>query len=160
MARLRIVTVLAASSLLAACASAAPMGDTVGGSLQQPLRDLNVMRDTPAEVLVQAGAAPYRPPADPVCSSISAELVLLDAALGRDIDAAGAGEKDDLAAKLARDAIGDLIGLPYRGMVRRLTGAERAERESRARKLAGSIRRAFLKGWARSVDCPPAPPPV
>lgn len=84
MIRLAIIVVLSASSLLAACASAGSMGDTVGGSLQQPLRDLNVMRDTPVVALVQARAAPYRPPAEPVCSSIGAELALLDAALGPD----------------------------------------------------------------------------
>jgi hypothetical protein len=158
MPRFSLVTVMSATSLLAACASTGPMGDTVGSSLRQPLRDLNVMRDTPIEVLVQAKAAPYRAPSEPVCASITAELALLDAALGRDIDAVGVEEKDDLAGKLAGDAIGDLMGLPYRGVFRRLTGAERQEREARARKLAGSIRRAFLKGWAPGAGCSQPPP--
>lgn len=151
--------VLATAAMLAGCASQAPVGRAVTGSVQQPLRDLSILQETPAEILVRAQVAPYAPPATPACASIAEELALLEAALGPDIDGPKAGEKDDLASKLAADAVGDLIGLPYRGIVRRVTGAERREREARARKLAGSIRRGFLKGWARSVGCAPVSPP-
>ena len=153
---MRAAAILALAGLLAGCATQAPVSGDVSTSAQQPLRDLNLLRDTPAEVLTQARQSPYVPPADPACPAIAAELALLDAALGPDIDGQREPEKDDLAAKLASDAVGDLIGLPYRGLVRRVTGAERREREVRAQKLAGSIRRGFLKGWARGLGCRPA----
>lgn len=148
------IIVLALSGMLVGCATQAPVGDAVSSSARQPLRDLNLLRDAPVEVLGRARLQPYAPPQAPACSSIAAELALLDAALGPDIGGNRPAEKDDLAAKLASDAIGDLIGLPYRGLIRRVTGAEKREREARAQKLAGSIRRGFLKGWARSIDCP------
>lgn len=151
--------ILVLAALLAGCATQAPVTGAVSTSAQQPLRDLNLLRDTPAEVLARAQQSPYAPPADPACPAIATELALLDAALGPDIDGQRDPEKDNLASKLASDAVGDLIGLPYRGLIRRMTGAERAEREARARKLAGSIRRGFLKGWARSLACPAAAGP-
>lgn len=149
------IILLALAGMLAGCATQAPVRGAVSTSVQQPFRDLNILRDTPAEVLAKAKLAPYAPPLDPACPAIVDELVLLDAALGPDIDGVRAAEKDDLAAKLTSDAVGDLIGLPYRGLIRRVSGADRQDREARARKLAGSIRRGFLKGWARSIGCPP-----
>ncbi|WGM39349.1 hypothetical protein [Caulobacter sp. NIBR1757] len=153
------IAILALAAMLAGCATQAPVRGAVESSVEQPFRDLNILRETPAEVLAKARLAPYAPPLDPACPAIAEELVLLEAALGPDIDGVRAAEKDDLAAKLTSDAVGDLIGLPYRGLIRRMTGADRQEREARARKLAGSIRRGFLKGWARSIDCPPASGP-
>lgn len=156
---MRAAAILALAGMLVGCATQGPVTGAVSTSAQQPLRDLNLLRDTPSEVLARARQSPYAPPADPACPAIAGELALLEAALGPDIDGQREAEKDDLASKLASDAIGDLIGLPYRGIIRRVTGAERAEREARARKLAGSIRRGFLKGWARSLACTSAPGP-
>ena len=55
-------------------------------------------------------------------------------------------------------AIRDAVGLPFRGVVRRLSGAEARDRELRAYVLAGIVRRAFLKGVAQAHDCPAVAP--
>lgn len=150
---LRLPLCLALASVLGACATA-PAGDVVSSSVQQPFRDLNLVRDPVSEALQRALAAPYAPPAEPTCPSIAAELALLETALGPDIDASLSPGKSELPAKLVTGAIDSLIGLPFRGVIRGLSGAEKRERERRAQLLAGSIRRGFLKGWAQSVGCP------
>jgi hypothetical protein len=49
--------------------------------------------------------------------------------------------------------------IPYRGWVRKLTGAERYSREVAAAIAAGTVRRAYLKGIAQAGGCtaPAAP---
>ena len=56
-----------------------------------------------------------------------------------------------------RGAAADVI--PFRGWVRRLTGAERYSREVAAAIAAGTIRRAYLKGLGAAAGCsaPAAP---
>ncbi len=53
------------------------------------------------------------------------------------------------------------LDLPYRGILRRLTGADKRDRARTAAVLAGMVRRAWLKGLARNANCPvvaPQPP--
>ncbi len=51
--------------------------------------------------------------------------------------------------------------IPFRGWVRKLTGAERVERRVQAAVTAGTIRRAYLKGIAQAAGCaPPAGPRI
>jgi hypothetical protein len=44
--------------------------------------------------------------------------------------------------------------VPYRGWVRKLTGAERYSKEVAAAIAAGTVRRAFLKGVVVTRGCP------
>lgn len=50
--------------------------------------------------------------------------------------------------------------IPFRGWVRKLTGAERYSRKVSAAIAAGAIRRAYLKGLGQAAGCeaPAAPP--
>jgi hypothetical protein len=53
---------------------------------------------------------------------------------------------------------GSLLGglIPFRGVIRQLTGAN-AEREKMERAIyAGLARRSFLKGYAQGIGCAPA----
>jgi hypothetical protein len=59
--------------------------------------------------------------------------------------------------------------IPFRGWVRKLTGAERHDRLVQSAVASGAVRRAYLKGLGESRGCnppatpqhkPPAPPPV
>lgn len=43
--------------------------------------------------------------------------------------------------------------IPFRGWVRKLSGAERHSRKVEAAIAAGTVRRAFLKGVAITKDC-------
>lgn len=126
------------------------------------------MRENPPDVLIHAAAAPYDLPGDGGCGAIVNEIASLDGVLGPDLDAPNrprAQSSTDISA-LVSGAIGGVIGLPYRSVVRRLSGAEGRAQTVRDAILAGMVRRAFLKGVARADNCatPPAllsaPPPA
>ncbi|MGD9980385.1 MAG: hypothetical protein AB7H66_06500 [Hyphomonadaceae bacterium] len=155
------------SLLFASCVGACMMvgsatwaqraGSSVSGALTQPLRDLSILRPEPEQVLQRAAAAPYAiaatlPNGALDCKVVNGEIAWLDAALGDDLDAARGPEATLMAQARSGagdaliDAVGDLVDLPYRGLIRRITGAERREREMQAAVQAGMVRRAFLRG--------------
>ncbi|MCC9595768.1 MULTISPECIES: hypothetical protein [unclassified Rubrivivax] len=156
------LSLLAATLLLGACASK-EVG-RAGDAAVTPLKDLNVVREAIPEVLRAARKAPYRLDADTSCASTATEVAALDDALGPDLDAPRGAEAGLL--ERGTDAAGDAaIGavrrtaedvIPFRGWIRKLTGAERHSREVTAAVIAGGARRAFLKGWRSAQGCPGA----
>jgi hypothetical protein len=96
---------------------------------------------------------------DAECSAVLDEISALDLVLGPDLDDADEHEEEsDIdAAGLLANAIGGIIGLPYSSIVRRLSGAAGRERVLREAIFAGMVRRAFLKGVARTACAPVAP---
>lgn len=127
--------------------------------VEQPFRDLSLIRQTTPEILTAAAAAPYafEPPAD--CKVLGDELAALDLALPRDLDAPrekGPGFAEDAALS----ALAGAFGLPFRGMVRKVSGAERRDRDHARAVLAGMVRRGFLKGVARTSGCLIEPTPT
>lgn len=110
---------------------------------QQPLRDLNVLREATPEVLQEALRAPYAAP-DGGCPAARAQSLRLDAALGPDVDAPTmtAGRVQAITA----EAIRSVAGLPYRGVVRKVSGAAAIDEARSAAVLAGMVRRGYLKG--------------
>lgn len=134
-----------------------------------PLSDLNLVRQDLPPVLIAAQVRPYAAAPDRSCASLAAEVRALDAALGADLDApsgpdASLGEQG--AQALGDAAVGAVRStaegvLPFRGWLRKLTGAERRDREQAAAIAAGTIRRAYLKGMGLSMGCTaPAAPAV
>lgn len=111
----------------------------------QPLRDLNLVHRKVAAPLKEAKAAPYRLADAPACAALKDEIVELDAALGPDVDSA-AKARPGMVKALAADALSNAMKIPFRGVVRKLSGAERRDRERQDALMAGMARRAFLKG--------------
>jgi hypothetical protein len=137
--------------------SQAEAQDPPGGVLEQPFRDLGVIRDKAPEVLRKGLDDPYGPLGD--CQSLADEIAVLDAALGPDIDQRA---KDGKGAGVAGDLISGVIGLPFRGVVRQISGAAKRDRELRAAILSGMVRRAYVKGARQGMGCPaiaPVQPP-
>lgn len=138
--------------------------ESVQGAATAPLRDFNVMRAKIPPVLLQAMADPYaRPPKGYNCRALIALVRPLDEALGPDLDRVIAEDQDVMersretalgaAADLASDAI------PFRGWIRKLTGAERHDRLVRDAIFSGGVRRGYLKGLGEAKGChPPATP--
>jgi hypothetical protein len=133
------------------------------GAAESPLRDLNVLRTKIPEVLLQAMADPYERPVSGRCPQLIAALQPLNDALGADLDVPSVDE-DDLLAKGKSGALGVMAGaasdvIPFRGWVRKLTGAERHDHLVQAAITAGAVRRAYLKGLGEAKGCnPPATP--
>lgn len=144
---------------LTACASTAGENKAddplaVGQALSQPFRDLNLLRDDPRAVLEAARAEPYRRPASTACTALAEEIDALTESLGPDVDEDPGGKDGGVVGELARGAVSSLVKLPFRGVIRRLTGAEQQEREARRAALAGAARRAYLKGYRAAMNCP------
>jgi hypothetical protein len=144
-------------------ASSPPQSNRSGEIVKQPLKDLNIIQDEIPAVLLDAKSAPYAKSQEATCESLTTEIEDLDVALGRDLDLDQ--EADDSMSKkisdetfnLARGAISGLI--PYRGILRRVTGAEKHARAINEALLAGAVRRSYLKGFGESLGCayPAAP---
>jgi hypothetical protein len=151
-----VLTALIALTL-AACASqpmAKPGQDNgMSRAAEQPIRDLSLIREQAPPVLQHAVADPYDREQVKTCAAVIHELAQLDDALGPDLQT-GAKPGNGLSVSgLASDLIGGAIGLPFRGIVRQVTGAEERDRNLRAAVLAGMVRRGFLKGRLAEMTC-------
>lgn len=145
-------------AVLAACSATQPAATAVGQAATTPLSDLNLVQAEIPPVLKEAQQAPYAMPADRACPALAAQVRALDEVLGPDLDAPpgaqpglldrGVGAAGDALRRAAEGAV------PFRGWVRKLSGAERYSREVAAAITAGGVRRAFLKGLARAGACP------
>lgn len=145
--------------------------ETFTGAVGAPLRDLNVLRTKIPTVLLEALSDPYyRPPGHKLtCGDIDSMLEPLNQALGADLDEPSKDEDDvvDKAAMFDKGkgaAYGMVAGatsgfIPFRGWVRKLTGAERHDRYVQAAITAGAVRRGYLKGLGESKGCPPPATP-
>jgi hypothetical protein len=121
------------------------------GAVEEPLRDLSVLRDAPPPLLAEAAADPFRLSADADCEALTEEITALDRILGSDVDVPrDPADETFSATELLTGAVGGIWSLPYRGIVRRITGANRREGELRQAILAGMVRRGFLKGAAQA----------
>lgn len=169
--------------LLGACATVAPAPidpgrvrttdqvnkGSLAGAASSPLRDINILRTKIPQVLLDALADPYAKPKPMTCLEIRALITPLDEALGPDMDQPKPTKADqgliadsrefvgDEAMRMAVGAAQDLI--PFRGWVRKLTGAEQHDKLVRSAITAGGIRRGYLKGLGLAKGCkPPAAP--
>ncbi|HET9159901.1 MAG TPA: hypothetical protein VFN88_04760, partial [Caulobacteraceae bacterium] len=91
------------------------------------------------------------------CQTLVGEIAELNAALGPDVDVAPTKASRN-AEELVGEAVRGAVGLPFRGVVRRVTGAEAHDRQLRRAVTAAVARRGFLRGVALGRDCtaPPA----
>lgn len=150
--------ILSALLMTAACASTpdasrAGEPDQISQAISEPFRDLNLVREQQAAVLTEAAAQPYAAPDG--CAVASEQLAALNAALGPDIDAPAreSSEAAQFAGNTIAGAVSDVVRLPFRGVVRRVTGAEKREKTAKHAMLAGGLRRAYLKGFVDGA-CP------
>lgn len=139
---------------LAACSSTTRQ---VGDAAVTPLRDLNVVKAEIPPLLQQAQEAPYALPAARDCAALGAAVKALGEVLGPDLDAPPEAKPDavergqaEVGKALTRAAEG---AVPFRGWVRKLSGAERQERRVARAIEAGEARRAFLRGIAVGQGC-------
>ena len=161
----RIPAAAALAVTLATALAAGPVraddDRTITSIAESPLSDVNLKKKHIPQILVAAQIAPYATAGLTNCAKIGAAVTSLDAVLGRDLDAPDFGKKHSEGHELAMDAGQDTINslIPGRFIIRRLTGAEAAQRKAVAAVYAGSVRRGFLKGLGEAKRCtPPAAP--
>lgn len=146
--------VLAGALVLAAAAPICAQDQTardVRDVAQTPLEDLGIMGDDIPEVLLTAARDPYAHDGLTTCNAIVAEVAAIDRVLGNDYDIA-TEEKDGIDTKsAAKSVVGSLI--PFRGVVREVSGAAGDARKAAAAVTAGMVRRAYLKGLGQGRGC-------
>jgi len=125
-----------------------------GDIISQPARDVGVSKTEIPPVLVEATKDPYTLTGLKTCRQLSAAVKDLNAALGPDFQA-GAEVRENKAAKLAEAGGKTVVNsiLPFRGLVREISGAAPAERSLNAAIDAGYARRGFLRGVHRKQGC-------
>ncbi|MBX3607745.1 MAG: hypothetical protein KF788_20900 [Piscinibacter sp.] len=161
------------AGLVAGCASTDPAAsgnpsaagaDTkLAQAAVTPLNDINLVRARIPPVLAAAQKGPYAAPADASCTGLLADVRALDEVLGADLDTPPTASNPGLIERGSSAAGDAVVGavrnttegvIPFRGWVRKLTGAERYAREVAAAIAAGTVRRAYLKGLGQAAGCP------
>lgn len=133
-------------------------------AITSPLRDVNLMRSKIPSVLKDSLADPYRRPTPATCSGIVDEVARLNEALGDDLDA-DEGKPISMSSRAKEEALNAIAGLasdviPFRGWVRKITGAERHDKTVQQSIAAGAVRRAYLKGLGEARGCDPPGTPM
>lgn len=142
---------LAVAALIAASPALALEKETIPGAAMQPLRDLSVIKQKTPPILQKAAEAPYAPSGD--CEIMRQEIADLDAVLGDDI-----GAVNDDGSTIVTSAVKSVVKLPFAGVIRRITGAQKRDAAHEDALVAGVARRAYLKG--AMTACTQAPPLV
>lgn len=89
------------------------------------------------------------------CQAVNAELSKLNDLLGDDLDVPEnvAEEREQRALNATSDTLGSVL-IPFRGVVRAISGAAKNEREARIAYQRGLVRRAYIKGLTERMGCP------
>lgn len=146
------------SARTTASTAASETREGIGDAVLTPVSDLNLIdRDIPP-VLARI-ENPYALDVASECVALSEEVIALNTVLGDDADA---DYVENDAEERGRDAAGATLGLvsataggliPFRGLVRYVSGASEADQEIIAAYLRGHQRRGFLRGVAEARAC-------
>ena len=131
------------------------VGDSAERMAEKPLKDLNLTQDKIPPELLAIMNKPYDMTGMTSCAQYKAAVGRLTNVLGPDVDSPKVTGKKESAAEVmlggAESVVGGLI--PGTGLIRKLSGAEAAQNKAKAAVLAGSLRRAYIKGVAKGKGC-------
>lgn len=117
-----------------------------------PLEDFNIDSDDLPPVLIEAAEDPYDTSELATCNGIRADIAALDQVLGPDFDlAVEEGNGGISRGRVAQSVVGSFI--PFRGIVREVSGANERRRAFNLAVSAGMVRRGFLKGLGLQRGC-------
>ncbi len=160
-----ISSVTMAALALTSCSSSKNAEDgtknAAGKIISQPFKDLNLIKTDIPPTLAQI-TDPYATPEVIDCDWINYQLSELDKALGPDPIMKAREDKktlseqsSDLAVEATNDAINSAATgiIPARGIVRKLTGADKRDKKLNKAYEMGKIRRGYLNGLAEAKKC-------
>jgi hypothetical protein len=119
--------------------------------VSQPVRDVGIEKTKIPPLLVDISDDPYAVRGAGTCRQIASSIAALTNILGPDYDDVAAPKKRNIAKAGGAAIVNSLI--PFRGLVREVSGAGPAERRLNAAIDAGFARRGFLRGLQRSKGC-------
>lgn len=128
-------------------------GRAMGDIVTAPLQDANIKTKRIPEVLELARGRPYETSGLRNCAAINRNIAALTEVLGADFDTPEdrRPNRGRQAASVGKAVVQSFI--PFRGVIREVTGAASAQREWDAAVDAGIARRGFLRGVARMRGC-------
>ena len=106
--------------------------------------------ETP-QMLQQVASAPYAPTDGASCTELAEQIAALNDVLGPDVDAQPVASKTRSVGHAAAGVVRSFI--PYRGVMRLVTGAGRKEAQLGQAVIAGAARRGYLRGLAHERGC-------
>jgi hypothetical protein len=167
----RFLRILAASSVLLSAAAAQaqqpaqhppppqepPNDHPAEDIVTQPARDVGIVKTEIPTVLQAADRDPYGLSGLKSCPQLAGAIVELNAALGPDFQTTNAAAHENRTGKVAEAGGAALVDslIPFRGLVREISGAAPADRRLRAAINAGFARRGYLRGVYASRNCRP-----
>ena len=116
-----------------------------------PVSDLGLRNGKIPPVLEAAVADPYDMAGIRTCTQISTRVSELDMVLGPDRDIPQERAEKLSAGRVAQAAVGSFI--PFRGIIREVSGANSHQRKVNDAVEAGTARRSFLKGYGQARGC-------
>jgi len=136
--------------------------ESLQGAVTSPLRDVNLIKTDIPPILVQAVNNPYARPGQRGCAMLRKDIGDLNEVLGDDFDERRPdGGSDGNNRKTAYGVVASVVSdvIPMRSWIRKLSGAERRDREVQEAIAAGIARRSYLKGVGQARGCksPAAP---
>jgi hypothetical protein len=131
--------------------------DTMENIATRPLKDLNIVKKKVPPELEAMMDDPYSLAGLRTCRQYAAEVRKITKMVGPDVDSveARASKKKQTPAEFAFGATEAIAGslIPFSGVIRFVSGAQKRERYAQAAVYAGTVRRAYIKGMARSKGC-------
>lgn len=161
---------ISAKLILAGAALAVVLPATASAQMRQeepdamdvartPLDDFNIATDDIPDVLVAAVENPYDLTGIETCNDMVERIAEIDNLLGPDFDIPQEEANRISRGRIAQSVVGSFI--PFRGIVREVSGANKKRRELQLAVTAGMVRRGYLKGIGRQQGCAyPASPRI
>jgi len=129
----------------------------------QPAEDVGIDKKEIPPQLEKIKDDPYSLKGINTCADILAAVEDVDAALGVDLDIKGDKTKEAKRKETAGRVGGAIVNsfVPFRGLIREISGAAGRERRYNEAIYAGVVRRSFLKGVGLQKKCayPASPDP-
>lgn len=130
----------------------------------QPVEDVGLDKKDIPENLIAIQDKPYSLVGIRTCAQIRSAIGDMDAVLGEDLDVPYEATRDDKRKETAGRVGGLIVNsiIPFRRVIREISGAAAQERRYNAAVYAGVVRRSFLKGIGQQRGCkyPSAPAPA
>lgn len=135
-----------------------PMINHMENAVTQPAKDFNLKKDEIPARLLEIEKAPYDLTGIRGCRAINTEIVSLRPMLGPDVNEGFELSRTEKRERSVSRVAGGMLAsiIPFRGVVREVTGANEAQQRYEQALAAGFARRSFLKGMAVSQGCAPA----
>jgi hypothetical protein len=117
----------------------------------QPVRDVGIEKTKIPPLLVEVSENPYATAGTASCRQLSSSIAALNHVIGPDFSTSPTENKANIAKVGGAAVVNSLI--PFRGIVREVSGAGPAERRKNAAIDAGIARRGFLRGLQTARKC-------